>query len=287
MILEVKDLKTYFFTDKGVNKAVDGVSFGLKKSQTLCIVGESGSGKSITSLSILGLIEKPGQIVGGSIQFLGQDLLRLKEKQMQKEIRGKKIGMIFQEPMTSLNPSYTVGFQINEVLKIHHPNLNKKERLERVVYELERVGIPHAGDKYHEYPFNLSGGQRQRVMIAMAMVCEPEILIADEPTTALDVTIQAQILELMKELQQKKGTSILFITHDLGVVAQIADEMVVMYKGHVVEQASAKELFADPRHPYTKALLSAIPKPGKEYRKKRLETVDENIDYLSFQKELR
>ncbi|GAA8321800.1 ABC transporter ATP-binding protein [Helicobacter pylori] len=287
MILEVKDLKTYFFTDRGVNKAVDGVSFGLKKSQTLCIVGESGSGKSITSLSILGLIEKPGQIVGGSIQFLGQDLLRLKEKQMQKEIRGKKIGMIFQEPMTSLNPSYTVGFQINEVLKIHHPNLNKKERLERVVYELERVGIPHAGDKYHEYPFNLSGGQRQRVMIAMAMVCEPEILIADEPTTALDVTIQAQILELMKELQQKKGTSILFITHDLGVVAQIADEVVVMYKGHVVEQASAKELFADPRHPYTKALLSAIPKPGKEYRKKRLETVDENTDYLSFQKELR
>ncbi|GAA8580098.1 ABC transporter ATP-binding protein [Helicobacter pylori] len=287
MILEVKDLKTYFFTDRGVNKAVDGVSFGLKKSQTLCIVGESGSGKSITSLSILGLIEKPGQIVGGSIQFLGQDLLRLKEKQMQKEIRGKKIGMIFQEPMTSLNPSYTVGFQINEVLKIHHPNLNKKERLERVVYELERVGIPHAWDKYHEYPFNLSGGQRQRVMIAMAMVCEPEILIADEPTTALDVTIQAQILELMKELQQKKGTSILFITHDLGVVAQIADEVVVMYKGHVVEQASAKELFADPRHPYTKALLSAIPKPGKEYRKKRLETVDENVDYLSFQKELR
>ncbi|GAA9880206.1 ABC transporter ATP-binding protein [Helicobacter pylori] len=287
MILEVKDLKTYFFTDKGVNKAVDGVSFGLKKSQTLCIVGESGSGKSITSLSILGLIEKPGQIVGGSIQFLGQDLLQLKEKQMQKEIRGKKIGMIFQEPMTSLNPSYTVGFQINEVLKIHHPNLNKKERLERVVYELERVGIPHAGDKYHEYPFNLSGGQRQRVMIAMAMVCEPEILIADEPTTALDVTIQAQILELMKELQQKKGTSVLFITHDLGVVAQIADEVVVMYKGHVVEQASAKELFADPRHPYTKALLSAIPKPGKEYRKKRLETVDENTDYLSFQKELR
>ncbi|GAA9735612.1 ABC transporter ATP-binding protein [Helicobacter pylori] len=287
MILEVKDLKTYFFTDKGVNKAVDGVSFGLKKSQTLCIVGESGSGKSITSLSILGLIEKPGQIVGGSIQFLGQDLLQLKEKQMQKEIRGKKIGMIFQEPMTSLNPSYTVGFQINEVLKIHHPSLNKKERLERVVYELERVGIPHAGDTYHEYPFNLSGGQRQRVMIAMAMVCEPEILIADEPTTALDVTIQAQILELMKELQQKKGTSILFITHDLGVVAQIADEVVVMYKGHVVEQASAKELFADPRHPYTKALLSAIPKPGKEYRKKRLETVDENIDYLSFQKELR
>ncbi|MFP6144571.1 ABC transporter ATP-binding protein [Helicobacter pylori] len=287
MILEVKDLKTYFFTDKGVNKAVDGVSFGLKKSQTLCIVGESGSGKSITSLSILGLIEKPGKIVGGSIQFLGQDLLQLKEKQMQKEIRGKKIGMIFQEPMTSLNPSYTVGFQINEVLKIHHPSLNKKERLERVVYELERVGIPHAGDKYHEYPFNLSGGQRQRVMIAMAMVCEPEILIADEPTTALDVTIQAQILELMKELQQKKGTSILFITHDLGVVAQIADEVVVMYKGHVVEQANAKELFADPRHPYTKALLSAIPKPGKEYRKKRLETVDENTDYLSFQKELR
>ncbi|AFI06427.1 ABC transporter ATP-binding protein [Helicobacter cetorum] len=287
MLLEVKDLKTYFFTDKGVNKAVDGVSFSLKKSQTLCIVGESGSGKSITSLSILGLIEKPGKVVGGSINFLGQDLLQLKEKQMQKEIRGKKIGMIFQEPMTSLNPAYTVGFQIDEVLRIHHPKLNKKERLERVIYELERVGMPHARDKYHEYPFNLSGGQRQRAMIAMAMVCEPEILIADEPTTALDVTIQAQILELMKELQEKKGTSILFITHDLGVVAQIADEVVVMYRGHVVEQASAKELFAEPRHPYTKALLSAIPKPGKEYRKQRLETVDETIDYLSFKKELR
>ncbi|AFI04913.1 ABC transporter ATP-binding protein [Helicobacter cetorum] len=287
MLLEVKDLKTYFFTDRGVNKAVDGVSFSLKKSQTLCIVGESGSGKSITSLSILGLIEKPGQIVGGSIELLGQDLLKLSPKIMQKEIRGKKIGMIFQEPMTSLNPSYTIGFQIDEVLKIHNPHLNKKERFNLVIEALEKVGIPQPRDKYFEYPFKLSGGQRQRVMIAMAMVCEPEILIADEPTTALDVTIQAQILELMKELQTKKGTSIIFITHDLGVVAQIADEVVVMYRGHVVEKASAKELFNNPKHPYTKALLNAIPKSGKEYRKKRLESVDENIDYLSFPKEIR
>ncbi|WP_104712769.1 ABC transporter ATP-binding protein [Helicobacter cetorum] len=287
MLLEVKDLKTYFFTDRGVNKAVDGVSFSLKKSQTLCIVGESGSGKSITSLSILGLIEKPGQIVGGSIKFLEQDLLKLSPKIMQKEIRGKKIGMIFQEPMTSLNPSYTIGFQIDEVLKIHSPHLNKKERFNLVIEALEKVGIPQPRDKYFEYPFKLSGGQRQRVMIAMAMVCEPEILIADEPTTALDVTIQAQILELMKELQTKKGTSIIFITHDLGVVAQIADEVVVMYRGCVVEKASAKELFNNPKHPYTKALLNAIPKSGKEYRKKRLESVDENIDYLSFPKEIR
>ncbi|WP_104748031.1 ABC transporter ATP-binding protein [Helicobacter cetorum] len=287
MLLEVKDLKTYFFTDRGVNRAVESVSFELKKSQTLCIVGESGSGKSITSLSILGLIEKPGQIVGGSINFLGQDLLQFKEKQMQKEIRGKKIGMIFQEPMTSLNPSYTIGFQIDEVLKIHNPHLNKKECFNLAIEALEKVGIPQPRDKYFEYPFKLSGGQRQRVMIAMAMVCEPEILIADEPTTALDVTIQAQILELMKELQAKKGTSIIFITHDLGVVAQIADEVVVMYRGHVVEKASAKELFDNPKHPYTQALLNAIPKSGKEFRKKRLVSVDENIDYLSFPKEIR
>ncbi|WRE70241.1 ABC transporter ATP-binding protein [Helicobacter pylori] len=259
MILEVKDLKTYFFTDKGVNKAVDGVSFGLKKSQTLCIVGESGSGKSITSLSILGLIEKPGQIVGGSIQFLGQDLLQLKEKQMQKEIRGKKIGMIFQEPMTSLNPSYTVGFQINEVLKIHHPNLNKKERLERVVYELERVGIPHAGDKYHEYPFNLSGGQRQRVMIAMAMVCEPEILIADEPTTALDVTIQAQVLNLLLDLQKEMGLTYIFISHDLGVVEHISDKIIVMNQGQIVETGDVDSVISAPKHPYTQKLLNAVP----------------------------
>ncbi|WP_120952790.1 ABC transporter ATP-binding protein [Helicobacter sp. L8] len=286
-LLKVENLKTYFFTDKGINKAVDGVSFELKKSQTLCIVGESGSGKSITSLSILGLIDKPGKIVDGSIEFKKQDLLKLSQKQMQQEIRGKKISMIFQEPMTSLNPSYTIGFQISEALKIHHPNLNRKERFERALAELERVGIPHAKERYHDYPFKLSGGQRQRVMIAMAMVCAPELLIADEPTTALDVTIQAQILELMQELQATKGTSILFITHDLGVVAQLADAVVVMYKGHVVEKASAKELFNDPRHPYTQALLNAIPKPGKEHRKKRLQTVDENVNYLEFPREIR
>lgn len=287
VLLDVLNLSVTFELKNASVKAVDNISFKIKRGEFLAVVGESGCGKSVSALSILKLLPpKIAKIESTHLIFDGVDISNWTTSQL-REIRGKRISMIFQEPMTSLNPSYTVGFQINEVLKIHHPNLNKKERLERVVYELERVGMPHAGDKYHEYPFNLSGGQRQRVMIAMAMVCEPEILIADEPTTALDVTIQAQILELMKQLQEKKGTSILFITHDLGVVAQIAHEVVVMYKGHVVEQASAKELFADPRHPYTKALLSAIPKPGKEYRKKRLETVDENVDYLSFKKELR
>lgn len=286
MILEVKNLKTHFFTDKGVNKAVDNVSFSIPKGKTVCIVGESGSGKSITSLSIMGLVDEPGKIVSGDIIFQEQNLVKLSQRQM-RDIRGEKIAMIFQEPMTSLNPSYTVGYQINEVLKLHQPQLNKKQRLQRTIDALNLVGIPNPESKYREYPFKLSGGQRQRVMIAMAMVCEPDLLIADEPTTALDVTIQAQVLELMSELQKKKGTSILFITHDLGVVAGIADEVVVMYKGQVVEYASAKEIFKNPKHPYTKALLNSIPKMGKEFRKQRLSTVDDNVDYLSFPKEIR
>ena len=286
MLVKVKNLKTYFYSDEGINKAVDGVSFDIPKRKTVCIVGESGSGKSITSLSIMRLIDAPGKIVDGEILFEGVDLLKLSDQKMRK-YRGKEISMIFQEPMTSLNPSYTVGYQIDEALKLHQKQLNKHQRYEKVIESLELVGIPNPREKYREYPFKLSGGQRQRVMIAIAMACEPKLLIADEPTTALDVTIQAQVLELMNQLQKKKHTSILFITHDLGVVSQIADEVVVMYKGHIVEKASAEELFKDPRHPYTKALLHSIPIPGVTPRKARLDTIDENVDYLSFPKEIR
>ncbi len=286
MLLQVKDLRTQFFTDNGVITAVDGISFDIESGKTVCIVGESGSGKSITSLSIMRLLESNGKVTNGEIIFAGQNLLDLDEASM-RDVRGKDISMIFQEPMTSLNPSYTVGYQIDEVLKLHQSDLNKKQRYEKVIEAFELVGIPAARDKYNEYPFKLSGGQRQRVMIAMAMACEPQLLIADEPTTALDVTIQAQVLDLMNELKEKKKTSILFITHDLGVVAQMADEVVVMYRGHVVEKASVKELFSDPRHPYTKALLDSIPRPGKVARKSRLSTIDENVDYLQFAKEIR
>ncbi len=286
MLLEVKNLLTCFYSDDDVNRAVDEVSFEIPEGKTVCVVGESGSGKSITSLSIMGLIEKPGNIESGEIIFEGVDLLK-ENKNYTRAIRGDKIAMIFQEPMTSLNPSYTVGFQLDEVLRLHQKNLTKQQRYEKVIEGLELVAMPYPQEKYNEYPFKLSGGQRQRVMIAMAMMCEPKLLIADEPTTALDVTIQAQVLDLMRKLQKEKGTSILFITHDLGVVAQMADEVVVMYRGHVVEKASAKELFSDPRHPYTQALLASIPTPGKVKRKSRLDTVDENVDYLQFPKEIR
>lgn len=286
MLLDVKNLVTCFYADEHVNRAVDDVSFSIPEGKTVCIVGESGSGKSITSLSIMGLIERPGKIESGEIIFNGIDLLKADKKHIHS-IRGNEIAMIFQEPMSSLNPSYTVGYQIDEVLKLHQSHLSKKERYAKVIDALKLVGMPYPEEKYNEYPFKLSGGQRQRVMIAMAMACEPKLLIADEPTTALDVTIQAQVLELMAKLQREKGTSILFITHDLGVVAGIADEVVVMYRGHVVEKASAKELFTNPLHPYTKALLNSIPTPGKVKRKSRLDTVDESVDYLSFPKEIR
>ncbi|WP_198530566.1 ABC transporter ATP-binding protein [Bacillus sp. LL01] len=239
-------------------KAVDGVTFDVPKGKTLGIVGESGSGKSITSLSILRLIQNPGKVVGGEILFKGEDLLSKTEAKMRK-IRGNEISMIFQEPMTSLNPVYTVGQQIGESFQIHE-GLGKKKAIERSIEMLKLVGIPSPEKRVHQYPYELSGGMRQRVMIAMALACNPELLIADEPTTALDVTIQAQILELMKDLQDRLGMSIIMITHDLGVVAETCDYVAVMYCGKVVEYASIKELFKNPRHPYTVGLLKSLPR---------------------------
>ncbi|WP_188020348.1 ABC transporter ATP-binding protein [Deferribacter autotrophicus] len=279
MLLSVKELTTVFDTDKGRVVAVNGVSFDIEKGKTLCLVGESGSGKSITSLSIMRLIEKPGKIIKGEILLNGQNLMNLTEKEMRK-VRGKKISMIFQEPMTSLNPSYTIGFQIKEVLKLHQPELSKKEIHDKAVESLKLVGIPSAEERLKDYPFKLSGGLRQRVMIAMAMACEPELLIADEPTTALDVTIQAQVLALMKELQEKKGTSILFITHDLGVVYEMAHDVAVMYTGNIVEKGSKKTIFDEPKHPYTQGLIASIPSSHRGGRKSRLYSIEGNVPSL-------
>ena len=257
-LLEVKDLKTYFYTDSGVDKAVDGVTFSLDKGKTLGIVGESGCGKSVTSLSIMRLVDPAtGRNEGGSIVFDGQDLLTLPEKEMRK-LRGNRISMIFQEPMTSLNPVFTIGDQISESLKLHK-GLDKKAARDRAIELLELVGIPEAGKRVDEYPHQLSGGMRQRVMIAMALSGDPELLIADEPTTALDVTIQAQILQLLKDLQEKLHMSIIIITHDLGVIAEMADEVAVMYAGDIVEKAPTRALFDDPKHPYTIGLMNSIP----------------------------
>ena len=257
-LLEVKDLKTYFYTDSGVAKAVDGVTFSLDKGKTLGIVGESGCGKSVTSLSIMRLVDPAtGRNEGGSIVFDGQDLLTLPEKEMRK-LRGNRISMIFQEPMTSLNPVFTIGDQISESLKLHK-SLDKKAARDRAIELLELVGIPEAGKRVDEYPHQLSGGMRQRVMIAMALSGDPELLIADEPTTALDVTIQAQILQLLKDLQEKLHMSIIIITHDLGVIAEMADEVAVMYAGDIVEKAPTRALFDDPKHPYTIGLMNSIP----------------------------
>ena len=258
-LLEVKNLKTYFFSPGKVVPAVDGVSFHVNAGETLCIVGESGSGKSVTSLSIMRLIPTPpGRFVDGQILFKGEDLLKKTEKEM-CSIRGNEISMIYQEPMTSLNPVFTSGMKIIEAIRIHQ-GLDKKEAEEKAIKMLRLVGISDPELRLHEYPHQLSGGMRQRVMIAMGLCCEPELLIADEPTTALDVTIQAQILDLMRKLKAELGMTILFITHDLGVVAEMAQRVIVMYGGQVVEEAPVKELFASPRHPYTKGLLACIPK---------------------------
>ena len=260
-VLQVEDLQTHFFTPVGTVRAVDGVSYSLKSGETLGVVGESGCGKSVSALSILRLVaDPPGRIVGGAIRFDGRNLLDLAEPEMEK-IRGNDISMIFQEPMTSLNPLYTVGGQIAEAVALHQ-GLGKKEAWDRAVEMLRRVYIPEPERRAHAYPHQLSGGMRQRVMIAMALSCNPKVLIADEPTTALDVTIQAQILDLMRELQETTGTAIVLITHDMGVVAENADRVVVMYAGRKVEEAPADELFDRPSHPYTEGLLGSIPHLG-------------------------
>ncbi|HPQ37458.1 MAG TPA: ABC transporter ATP-binding protein [Synergistaceae bacterium] len=258
-LLEVKNLRTFFDTDRGLIRAVDGVSFSIESGKTLGIVGESGCGKSVTALSIMRLVHKPvGRIAGGEILFENADLLKNSEKQM-RSVRGNHISMIFQEPMTSLNPVYTVGFQIMEPL-ILHQNLSSREAKKRAIEMLDIVGIPNASQRVEEYPHQLSGGQRQRAMIAMALACNPALLIADEPTTALDVTVQAQILDLMNNLKREFGSSVMLITHDLGVIAETAQHVVVMYAGKVVEEAPVRPLFKDSKHPYTRGLLRSIPK---------------------------
>jgi peptide/nickel transport system ATP-binding protein len=258
-ILQLNDLTTYFFSRDGVVRAVDGVSYHINRGETLGVVGESGCGKSVTALSILRLIPNPpGRIVAGEILFEGEDLLLRSESEMQN-IRGNEISMIFQEPMTSLNPVLTVGHQISEAITLHQ-GLGRREAMDKAVEMLRIVHIPEARRRVGEYPHQLSGGMRQRVMIAMALSCNPKVLIADEPTTALDVTIQAQILDLMLELQEKLGTAIVMITHDLGVIAEVAKRVVVMYAGKKVEEAAVEELFEVPLHPYTRGLLGSIPR---------------------------
>jgi oligopeptide/dipeptide ABC transporter ATP-binding protein len=257
-VLEIDGLQTHFFTAVGTVRAVDGVSYSLKAGETLGVVGESGCGKSVSALSILRLVANPpGRIVGGAIRFQGKNLLDLSEAEMEK-VRGNEISMIFQEPMTSLNPLYTVGGQIAEAVALHQ-GLSRKDAWDRAVEMLRRVYIPEPEKRAHAYPHQLSGGMRQRVMIAMALSCNPKVLIADEPTTALDVTIQAQILDLMRDLQETTGTAIVLITHDMGVVAETAHRVIVQYAGQQVEAASTRDLFREPRHPYTAALLAALP----------------------------
>jgi oligopeptide/dipeptide ABC transporter ATP-binding protein len=268
ILLEIKDLQTHFETSEGVVKAVNGVDLMVRRSQTLCVLGESGCGKSITARSILQIVGKPGRIVGGEIIFNDRDegpidLAALNPTGAEiRRIRGRRIAMIFQEPMTSLSPVHTIGNQIVETIQLHQA-VAKDEARERAVAILRRVGIPNAADRLNAYPFQLSGGMRQRAMIALALCCKPDLLIADEPTTALDVTTQATILDLMRDLQAEFGMAIMFITHDLGVVAEIADEVAVMYLGEVVEQADVDTIFHAPKHPYTRALLGSVPRLGQ------------------------
>ncbi len=273
-ILEVKGLKTHFSTKRGVSKAVDGIDFSLYKGETLGIVGESGCGKSITSLSILRLIPSPpGKIAGGQVLFKGRDLVQISEDEMRK-VRGNEISMIFQEPMTSLNPVLPVGEQIAEALRLHQ-KMGRKAAWEKAVEMLKLVGIPSPEKRAKQEPFQLSGGMRQRVMIAMALACNPEVLIADEPTTALDVTIQAQILELIKDLQNKLGMGVIMITHDLGVVAETCDTVAVMYAGNIIEHAPTEKIFANPRHPYTQGLLDSLPKIHED--QEELQTIEGSV----------
>ena len=271
-LIEIRRLKTYFHVRGGVLKAVDDVTLTMKKGEILGLVGESGCGKSVTASTIMGLVPMPpGFVAGGEILFEGVDLVKLPEAQMRK-IRGSKISMIFQEPMTSLNPVFTVGDQVAEVIRLHE-KLSRREIRNRVIEAFRLVGIPAPETRIKDYPHQMSGGMRQRVMIAMALACSPKLMIADEPTTALDVTIQAQILELMNRLKRETGASILFITHDLGVIAEMSQKVAVMYAGKVMEAADVNDLFGDPKHPYTVGLMSSIPVLGTDKKQKRLNTI--------------
>jgi oligopeptide/dipeptide ABC transporter ATP-binding protein len=276
-LLEVNNLRTHFRTRRGLVRAVDGVSFYLDRGELLGLVGESGCGKSMTALSVMRLIAPPGKIVEGEILFDGQDLLKLSDAEM-RQMRGDDIAMIFQDPMTSLNPVFTVGEQIGEALRLHR-KLSRKEAKRAAIEAMREVAIPDPARRIDDYPHQLSGGMRQRVMIAMALACNPKLLIADEPTTALDVTIQAQILELLDELRKQRELAVLLITHDLGVVAEVADRVAVMYTGRIVEESPVDELFARPKHPYTEGLLRSVPKLTSEHvaRKERLETIDGTV----------
>lgn len=266
MLLELKELKTYFYTEKGVAKAVDGVSLKIYKGEIFGIVGESGCGKSVTALSVMGLIDyPPGKIVKGEINYRNNDLTKYKEHELRK-IRGNEISMIFQEPMTSLNPVYTIGYQISEAI-LSHNRMNRKEIKEQSIEMLRKVDIPLPEKRFYQYPHQLSGGMKQRAMIAMALSCNPSLLIADEPTTALDVTIQAQILKLISNLKEKYNMSVIFITHDLGVIAMLCERVAVMYAGKLVECSDVLELFSNPMHPYTWGLLNSIPKIHEEVRR--------------------
>jgi len=280
-ILDVKNLRTLFLTRKGIVPAVDGISFSVRKGKVTGLVGESGCGKSVTSLSIMGLLpQPPGKIAGGEILFEGRDLSKLSYKEMCR-VRGKDISMIFQEPMTSLNPVKTVGYQVGEVLRIHQKDVSDAEVRRRVVEMLDLVGIPEPESRVRAFPHQLSGGLRQRVMIAMALICDPKLLIADEPTTALDVTIQAQVLKLMMDLQRRIGTSIILITHDLGVVAETCDDVNVMYAGSIVEQGDVFSVFRNPSHPYTRGLLRSVPGTEGTERKARLFSIDGMVPSLT------
>lgn len=272
-MLHVRDLKTYFYTSNGIVKAVDGISFSIHAGETLALVGESGCGKSATALSLLRLISAPGKIVGGQIKFNGEDLLYLSEPQMRR-VRGNRIAMIFQEPMTALNPVLRIGDQISEVL-LQHQDISPDDARNRSIELLHQVGIPSPGQRIREFPHQLSGGLRQRVVIAMALACDPQLLIADEPTTALDVTIQAQIIELLGRLQQERKMATLLITHDLGIVAESAQQVAIMYAGLIVEYASVAQLFATPLHPYTRGLLASIPRLGE--KKGRLSPIEGQV----------
>jgi len=280
-LLSVKNLKTYFYTEDGTVRAVDGVDFEIKRGETLGVVGESGCGKSVSALSIMRLIPTPpGKVVEGKICFKGKDILKISESAMRR-IRGGDISMIFQEPMTSLNPVYTVGDQISEAI-IMHQGLTKRKAWEKVVEMLEQVGIPDASKRAKEYPHEMSGGMRQRVMIAMALSCNPKLLIADEPTTSLDVTIQAQILDLINKLQRNLGTAVLFITHNLGVIAEVSDKVAVVYAGKVMEYAEVNEIFSYPLHPYTAGLLRSVPRLDME-KKEKLQIIEGEVpDPLTF-----